>query len=373
MTFFLCIITIAYLLLIGSFVIGFNKVKKFKPGNSDPFNSFSIIIPFRNEAKNLKELLESISKLSYPKDLFEVIMVNDGSNDGSERIISDYNSKHDLNIKVFNNSRKSNSPKKDAINLGILESSFDWIITTDADCKLPKFWLSSFDSFIQSYKSEFIVAPVTFYEINTLLHRFQILDIFSLQGATIGSFGIKKPFLCNGANLAYTKQLFYDLEGFEGNMNIASGDDIFLLEKAVKLYPEKVNYLKSEKVVVKTKAEPNLNSLINQRLRWAAKSSRYKGFGQIVGLLVFIMNTNILISLLFVLADILNYKILIFIFTAKFIIDFLLLFKTSKFFNQEKYLSSFIISSFLYPFFSVFIAVSSVLLGYKWKGTHFRK
>lgn len=373
MTFFIILITFTYLLLIGSFLVGFKKVKTFKPDNSEPINSFSIIIPFRNEAENLQNLLESISKLSYPKDLFEVIMINDASKDGSERIISDYSSKHDLKIKLINNIRNTNSPKKDAINLGILKSTFDWVITTDADCKFPKSWLTGFDSFIHSKKPEFIVAPVTFYEINSFLDRFQVLDILSLQGSTIGSFGINKPFLCNGANLAYTKQFFNDLEGFEGNTNIASGDDIFLLEKAVKRYPEKVNYLKSETVVVKTKPEPNLNSLLNQRLRWAAKSSGYKGFGKVVGLLVFLMNANLIIGLLIVIAGILNYKVLIYVFVVKLIIDFLLLLKTSRFFNQENYLSSFVISSFLYPFFSVFIAISSVLIGFKWKGTHYKR
>jgi hypothetical protein len=71
------------------------------------------------------------------------------------------------------------------------------------------------------------------------LDHFQQLDLTSLQGATIGSFGLNKAFMCNGANFAYTKSLFEKLNGFDGNNKIASGDDVFLLQKAVEKFPEK--------------------------------------------------------------------------------------------------------------------------------------
>ena len=81
-----------------------------------------------------------------------------------------------------------------------------------------------------------MIAGAVTYDCNSsFLHQFQQLDMASLQGATIGSFGIDQGFMCNGANLAYTKSLFTALDGFTGNDKIASGDDVFLGELDIRL------------------------------------------------------------------------------------------------------------------------------------------
>ena len=58
--------------------------------------------------------------------------------------------------------------------------------------------------------------------------------------------------MCNGANLAYEKKVFYEVGGFEGIDKIASGDDMLLMHKIQKIYPDKIGYLKSADVIVKT-------------------------------------------------------------------------------------------------------------------------
>ncbi len=381
MTIIIICITIAYLLLIGSLFIGFDRIKNFTLNDTEDKTTFSVIIPFKNEVENLPDLLESISNLNYPKSLFEVILVDDESDDGSMDIIRQVlDTKFSLgnstrtDIKVINNDRKTNSPKKDAINTAISQAKFDWIVTTDADCIVPKYWLDNFNDFIQKNDTNFIVAPVGYHKVDTFLKRFQTLDFLSLIGATIGGFGINKPFLCNGANLAYKKDLFKKLNGFDGNTNIASGDDVFLLEKAIKHNPEKVRFLKSEEVIVKTKPQQDFANLLSQRIRWAAKTSSYNNwFGKLAGLIVLMMNASLVCSLLFVLISLLDAKFLGYIFVIKFSIDFLLIYKTSRFFNQEVYLSSYLISSLLYPFFSVYVATISVFKGYKWKGNYYKK
>jgi cellulose synthase/poly-beta-1,6-N-acetylglucosamine synthase-like glycosyltransferase len=180
--------------------------------------------------------------------------------------------------------------------------------------------------------------------------------------------------MCNGANLGYKKSLFKELNGFEGNTNIASGDDIFLLEKAIKKYPKQVLYLKSELAVVKTKPQSSLKDLVSQRIRWAAKTSSYSNFfGKITGLLVLLMNATVICGLLLVLIGLIHYKLLLYILVIKFSIDFLLIYKSARFFNQEELLSSYIFSCLIYPFFSVFVALTSVFSGYKWKGIYYNK
>lgn len=368
------IIILLYLFIIGAFIFGFDKVPVFKLEDIPSKTSFSIVIPFRNESKNLPGLLKSIKSLNYPNHLFEVIFIDDDSEDDSVKIIQKTLNKAQTNFSIISNQRKTNSPKKDAITIAIEKAKYNWIITTDADCQLPKFWLDSFDEFIQKHDVNSIAAPVTYTEKPSFLNRFQILDMLSLQSATIGGFGIKKPFLCNGANFAYKKSTFKDINGFEENTNIASGDDIFLLEKIAKKHPEQVAYLKCSQAIVKTESQLNWKHLISQRIRWAAKTSAYNNwFGKLTGLIVLLMNALIIISILMSCIGILNYRVSFYIFIIKFSIDFLLIYKSATFFNQKNVLISYIFGFILYPFFSVYVACISSFSGYKWKGRHFKK
>jgi len=373
MIFIALIITVIYVVLIGSFVFGFDKVNEFQLQDIPAKNRFTVIVPFRNEAEHLPFLLKSIATLNYPKDRFEFIFVDDESDDNSVTLIEKYLKQFANGSKVIKNVRQTNAPKKDAITTAIKLAKYEWIVTTDADCILPKFWLDTFDCFIQSQDAKCIVAPVTYTKVNSFFKRFQILDFLSLQGATIGGFGIKKPFLCNGANLAYKKSLFNDINGFEGNANIASGDDIFLLEKAVKLAPNQTYYLKNVHSAVETIPEDNFKSLVSQRLRWASKTSKYNSlFGKFTGISVLFMNALLISLLMITVTGIIHPKTLGYVFLIKICIDFLLLFKMARFLSQEQYLLSYFFASILYPFFSIYVAFSSLFISYKWKGRTFK-
>ncbi len=356
-------ITAIYTLLIGAFIVGFFRIKSFNRSKNTPENSFSIIIPFRDEAENLLELLNSISKLDYPNSLFEVLLVDDESIDNGSDIIETYNKQNPtLSIRVLNNDRKSKSPKKDAIETAIQKSTFEWVITTDADCNVPKTWLLLFDNFIQENNPKMICAPVTYKVKNTFLEQFQLLDFISLIGTTIGAFGIKKPFLCNGANLCYSKKVFSEVKGFEGNNSISSGDDIFLLEKIFEKYPIDVRFIKSNESIVITKPEITLNKLFQQRIRWASKTSMTNnGFGKFVGMVILLMNLLAIILLISSILDISSSNYLFWIFGAKFIIDYILILKTLSFTNQLKSILFYPFIAILHPLFIVFVSFLSIL------------
>jgi glycosyltransferase involved in cell wall biosynthesis len=382
MAFIFIIAILLYLFLIGSLILGFDRVEDFKLKDLKPKTKFSVIVPFRNEAENLPQLLDSILQLNYPKLLFEVILVDDDSEDDSvktiRKVLDTKSFKKDFTrtevIKVIKNNRISNSPKKDAITTAIKIAQHDWIITTDADCTLPKYCLDTFDECIQTYQPNCIVAPVTYNDGDAFLKRFQIMDVLSLQGATIGGFGLRLPFLSNGANFAYRKSVFQSINGFTGNDTLASGDDIFLLEKFKKVDPKKVFYLKSDKAIVTTKPVSNLKLLIQQRLRWASKTSHNPNwFSKLVGLVVFLGNLACIAILPILFLGYVKPRIAIALLVIKFSIDFLLLFKTSRFFKQENVLFSYVWSCIFYPFFSVYIAILSLFKSYQWKGRTFKK
>ncbi|KJD31075.1 beta-lactamase regulatory protein [Tamlana nanhaiensis] len=362
------LITLIYLILIGSFIIGFNKVEDFKLKKLPPKTRFSIIIPFRNEAENLPRLLKSIENLNYHKLLFEVFLVDDASEDNSVEVIV----KSGSDAILIPNKRKTKSPKKDAITTAMDFAKHEWIITTDADCELPKYWLDTFDAYIQNHNVDALVAPINYTNKNSFLNQFQILDSLSLQGATIGGFGLNKPFMCNGANFSYKKSVFKSLKGFKGNQNIASGDDVFFLEKLIK-QNKTIGYVKSKHAIVKTKTQDNWRDLIAQHIRWAAKTSKYNNmFGKITGLFVLLMNAFIVTGILLTILGFINPFTFLGVVIAKALIDLILLSKTASFFNQKQVLKHFALGFFVYSFFSVFVAVKSMFTGYTWKGRSFK-
>ena len=391
---FIITITFLYLLLIGWLLVGFHKVKVFKITNKLPDSNFSIIIPFRNEAENLPDLLSSLEAINYPKDKFEVLFINDDSTDNSVLILEKYLVKN-KHFKLLNNQRKSNSPKKDAINTAINIAKYNWIITTDADCEVPKNWLQCFNEFINSNLNKhstfssireelelgMLVAPVVYKTNKSFLQNFQNMDFLSLIGSTIGGFGIQRPFLCNGANLCYKKAVFLKVNGFNGNDDIASGDDIFLMEKFLEQNKNSVKYLKSKDAIVITKPETTFKGLLSQRIRWASKTGATKNwFGKLVGLLVFLMNFLLVFGLLFVVWSFFTQNsqisqicvVFLLLFLLKFNIDFLLIQKTYKFMGLKNGLKPYIFSSVLYPFFVVLVVILSFFKKYEWKDRRFK-
>lgn len=370
---FVTFIAVCYVLLIVSLAIGFGRVKAFSNESIIPKTKFSIIIPFRNEAENLPFLLESIVNLDYPNDLFEVFFVDDASDDNSKEIIEDF-FRPDRSV-ILKNERTSNSPKKDAIATAINQAKYNWIITTDADCILPEKWLQTLDNFIQQKHPNMVVGAVNYRVNNSFLERFQLLDFLSMQGTTVGGFGIKYPFMCNGANLAYKKDIFIQLNGFKGNNNIASGDDVFLFEKFLKHDKKSVLFLKSDKAIVTTFPARSWQNLVQQRVRWASKASNFSlQLTKAIGFIVLTMNLNLIVTLLLGVFQQISFWYFVSLFAIKYIVDLLLFLPTVRFYKQIKnFLKTYFLSSILYPFFSVFVVFYSIFFKFSWKGRRFKK
>lgn len=374
-------IEIIFFLILGVYVVfilqlffGFDKVKTFIKTDEKPTTTFSIIVPFRNEEKNLPKLLQSISNLNYPKELFEIIMVDDFSADASERVYIKWRMENGLiETTLLENLRLSNSPKKDAISRAIPILKHEWVVTTDADCIVKKDWLLTLDNFIQKKDAEMIVGAVIYKTKNNWFHQFQQMDLLSLQGTTIGSFGIGKPFMCNGANFAYAKKLFNEIGGFGGNNKMASGDDVFLLQKALKNHADKVHYLKNTDTIVKTKPENDLYKLFMQRVRWASKTTGYAGFySKALAVSVLMMNLSLVVGFGLWMFEKLDFKTLLIVFLIKYVVDYLLLFKSNKFLLNGTFLVP-IASSLIYPIFCSLVGVYSLFGSFTWKGRQFKK
>jgi hypothetical protein len=195
----------------------------------------------------------------------------------------------------------------------------------------------------------------------------------SLQGTTIGSFGIEKPFMCNGANFCYIKKLFQELDGFNGNNQIASGDDVFLLQKAIIKNAEKVHYLKNVDTIVKTKPENDLFKFFMQRVRWASKTTGYRSnYAKGLAVIVLLMNFSLVAGCGLQVAGYLSWEILFVVFILKYCVDYALLYKSNKYLSGGNLFLP-IASSIVYPFYSSLVGIYSLFGSFKWKGRNFRK
>jgi len=358
-----------YFFLMGRLLFGFRKLSEFHQNGVPPKTRFSILIPFRNEAQNLPQLLDSISNLTYPKSLFEVVLINDESDDASEAIVQQFIARESISVQLLQNKRVSNSPKKDALTIGVAHANSEWIVTTDADCNLPSDWLPTLDAFIQNEKPVMVCGPIMYTSDRSLNEDFQQLDGLSLQTVTIGSFGLGFPLLSNGANTAFKKSSFYHVDGFEGNNHLASGDDIFLLEKMRRAFPGRVRFLKSRKALVATESQRSWKSLIEQRIRWASKTSQQKnGFSWILGLSVLLTNLSLLAIPMLLFVDLKHLWFYAMLFFLKMLFDYLFIHQSARFFNIKILLGSFVISFFIYPLVIIAILWGSLRGKFSWKG-----
>ncbi|MEJ7611541.1 MAG: glycosyltransferase [Ferruginibacter sp.] len=261
------------------------------------FTTFiSVIIPARNEQLNIADCLNSLQEQSYPKELFEIIVVDDHSEDETAAIVKKYAAFNVRMISLRDHvTDRINSYKKKAIEVAIAEAKGTLIVTTDADCYLPENWLSTLAAFYEEKNPAFIAAPVAIDCNNRFIEIFQSLDFMTLQGITGAVVSKKQMSMCNGANMAYERTAFYEVNGFAGIDNIASGDDMLLMYKIFERYPERVMFLKSPDAIVQTQPVDNIKQFFNQRIRWASKSGKYKDKRILpVLLLVYIFNCLLL-------------------------------------------------------------------------------
>ena len=258
--------------------------------------------------------------------------------------------------------------KKTAINLAIKNAVGTLILTTDGDCRVGVNWLKSFADDYESTKFKLISGPVTFHDSNSIFTKLQIVEFASLIGTGASSIFLKRPNMCNGANLCYEKEAFLAVNGFEGYENQPSGDDEFLMHKIAEKYPNQIGFLKNVQSVVVTHAQANLPAFINQRRRWASKWSAYKNIStSILAVYILLINLFFVISVS-ILIFVQFYALLFLLISFRIIIEFLFIGSVLSFLNRKKNILFIPLVHIIYPFYVVYIGVASLQKGYKWKG-----
>ena len=247
------------------------------PLNTGGFKTkVSVVIPARNEAANIEDCIESVLAQTYPSRLLEILVMDDASEDETAAIASRYAAKN-TQVKVHSlaHNPSGKSHKKRAVEKGIELAAGELIVATDADCTHTKHWI---ESLVNSYEEDgncFIAAPVIYTTYPTVLSIFQTLDFLSLQGITGASVHRRFHTMCNGANIAYSRSVFYEVKGFEGIDALPTGDDMLLMHKVYKRHPKKIVWLKNKHALVQTDAAPTWKAFFQQRIRWASKAAYF--------------------------------------------------------------------------------------------------
>ncbi len=362
-----------YSLLIWQYRLWFLRLPEFTPVSDEGTTRFSIIIPARNEEKNIADCLRSVLQQQYPVHLYEVIVINDHSTDATEVIVRSLQQKHKnlqlLNLSDLLENKPVNAYKKKAIELAIAESKGDWIVTTDADCMVQPGWLSLYNQYIQQQQPVFIAAPVMFVHTGSFLSAFQLLDFISLQGITAAAVSAGYHTMCNGANIAYRKDVFYEVGQFSGIDQIASGDDMLLMYKIKQQYPGRLGYLFHQGATVTTAPMPDWSSFLNQRIRWASKADKYQD-KTIFRALALVYALNFLLLVLFFWGFLVKggWVIWLLLIITKTLVELSLMFPVARFYQRVPVLSWF----FLMQPFHICYTVVAGWLGkfgtYQWKG-----
>jgi cellulose synthase/poly-beta-1,6-N-acetylglucosamine synthase-like glycosyltransferase len=370
------LLMVAYAVLIAWYHRAWNQVPEFiNPGNK-PVTFISVIIPARNEEKNIPALLDSLCGQDYPKTLFEVIIIDDHSTDATWQLLQQ-NTCNNLLLKPLRLREQEPgfiSFKKKSIETGIASAQGQLIVTTDADCRFQPQWLSTIAGFYEARQAKFIAAPVAMKNTNSPLSIFQSLDFLTLQGITAASVYKRFHSMCNGANLAYEKAAFEAVNGFQHIDGLPTGDDMLLMHKIYTRYPDKVFYLKSKPAMVVTEPMPTWKDFFHQRIRWASKADHYddKRIFRVL-LLVYLLNACFLVTAVASFWKNIWLFFLVLLLIAKILIEFPFVNTVAAFFGRQKLMKYFPFFEPLHILYTLIAGWLGKFGGYEWKGRRIKR
>lgn len=371
-----------YVITFMIYTFGWHKLsKKNKVNNVLPDQknyAFSIIIPARNEAHQIAQTLNSILLNEYLKDKYQIIVVDDFSDDGTpniaQNIFNAYEHQEHKVIKleeVLKDNDELIAFKKKALATGIAQAKHPIIITTDADCVVDSKWLQTYNDAYHQPDTKFVIAPVNFIPKHrkSSLYYFQSIDFMTMQGITAASYELKIGNMCNGANLSFTKDAYASVNGYSGIDQLASGDDMMLYHKIAIKYPNSIRYALNSKAIVDTPVQDTWQNFLRQRIRWASKNGKYNDYKLTTVLaIVYLFNVILLGSTIY---SLFNWQFLpqvVGIWVVKIFAEMLLVYPVSKFYKKQHELLYFVLLQPLHVSYIVLTGFLGMFKTYTWKG-----
>ncbi len=329
--------------------------------------SASVVIAARNEEKNIGRLLTALVNQTYSEELFEIIVADDDSTDGTADIVLEFSNKFNfVKLVKIENREQVKSPKKNALAQAIKMAKGEIILSTDADCMVGKHWIKAM---ISNYSKNDFVAGFSRTKIEnwqraTFVQKYEYFDFLAMFGAAAGALNLGKAFSCSGQNISYKKKAFEDVGGFESVKHLISGDDVNLMQLFRK-YKKKIGFAFSKHSFAFTKPVENWQQFFSQRSRWASNMK-----WQIL------LNPEFFIYLISVFLLTILPLVMLFtsIWTAISIIALRIIFEYKflqlsfdKFYEDKKRLKFYFIWFLVQPFYMIVVALMGALNIFSWK------
>ncbi len=326
----------------------------------------SVIVPVRNEEKSISDLIVSLEKQEYPRDLLEIIVIDDHSQDHTVELAKRSISQSSMHIRLFE-LPADHKGKKKASSLGVSEAKHDLILCTDADCLHPPNWVAHHVSMYSKEEIMMVSGPVKIKSSSWFQHL-QAIEFNALIVYGAITLSRKLPGMCNGANMSYRKKAFIEVGGYEGNENVPTGDDEFLMQKIFKQFRGGIDFIKSSDAIVQTVPKESLSSLISQRIRWTSKWKFHKSsfirISAVLGFFDFVIGF-LLLGLLFVQDNRVIIGILV---ISRWVSEWVYLVVSARFSKISVPFYIYPMVSVIYPLYAVFLGFASIFGNYSWKG-----
>lgn len=365
MTFVFIIIVLSYVVLVFGLITGWIKAMGMTVPGVVKEKFISVIVAFRNEEAAIGNLISDLQQQEYPRDKFEVVLINDHSEDNSVGVINEA-LRGPISSKLLNN---ASTGKKSALTKGIRHANGVIMVTTDADCRMGKDWLRSINNSFHDDTVRMTFAPVRFQSDDSRFSSMQAIEFSSLigSGAATAAFGF--PTLCNGANLAFTKDAFTETGGYEGNEHIASGDDEFLMRKIEAKYPGGIRFNNNPESLVTTAPQKTLAAFLNQRVRWAGKWRYHDGTNsKLLAVYIFLFHFSVIVLPFFVLMGDVSVYVMLGLLIAKAVVELFFLRPVCQWLGVPWSWLSFLILQLVYPLYAVGVALAALFRTPFWKG-----
>ncbi len=371
--FFSCLLSLSYFLILVFLIKNWESLPVFHRKKSKHHPWITVLVPARNETDHIRNCIQHILAQDYPN--FDIIVIDDHSTDDT---VDKVNALKDERVQVISLAtrtfpKEAQSFKKLGIEIGVKAAKGTWIVMTDADCIMKKQWLSNIANAANHSDDVLIAGPVLYTQDQSLFEQWQSLDFIGMMGVTGAGIHSQSVHLCNGANLAFKKSVFEEINGYQDYHHLASGDDMLLLQKIRAIYPNRIRFLKSKHAATYTYPMRTMVSFWRQRVRWATKTTSYpEKRTTLIWALVWLFCVSIFIApILSVWFGYWAWIVFLGQFLLKVILDYIFLSKVAHFFERPQ------LVSFKVYFPAIFFELSYIILvglagnlqkKYVWKG-----
>ena len=328
--------------------------------NSKVYLNISIVVAAKNEASNLRSLISSLKSLHYPEDKFEIIIVDDESEDETfslaKKLCADLR-----NCSIVKATDKKFESKRGALDIGIQNSNNPFILITDADCSPEKDWLRIYsEKFSEGY--DLIIGIAPFYQTGNLVNKISCYENFRNSILAFAAVNLGVAYTASARNFGFKKEAFLKIGGYKNTTGTISGDDDLLLREVVK-GKLRIGIISSPGSFVYSESKTTFKDYFSQRARHTQTSPHY-----LLKQRLFLATWHSL-NIIFLLSPVLISMNIIFIipFGIKILFDITVCKVQQKKFGYKFSVIESIYLQFIYEIFLIIHIIRSKTTTIKWK------